>query len=302
MKGKEQWMSRIEPQKYGEVIEASLEKYVPQVNLLQKRLFEAMRYSLLSGGKRIRPILLLEFCGVCGGDQQSAVPFACAVEMIHTYSLIHDDLPCMDNDAIRRGKPANHIAFGEAQALLAGDALLTMAFETMLSPDSIAAVGPQRAAAAAGILAKASGAYGMAGGQMIDLESVGKQVSADTLIQMDQCKTGALICAAAKMGCVLAGAGETKLHAAEKYANSIGLAFQIMDDILDVEGEQDSLGKPVGSDQEKGKSTYVSILGLEKARALVQELTNEAISALDCFGEQGNYLKNLAVTLSSRKN
>ncbi|WP_411676768.1 polyprenyl synthetase family protein [Caproicibacter sp.] len=294
-------MSRIEPQNYMKVIQASLEKYIPEEKLLQGGLFQAMRYSLLLGGKRIRPILLLEFCGACGGDQESAIPFACALEMIHTYSLIHDDLPCMDDDSMRRGKPSNHVVFGEARALLAGDALLTMAFETMLSQDSIASVGPQRAARAAGILAKASGAYGMAGGQMIDLQSEDKRISADTLIYMDECKTGALIVAAAKMGCVLAGAEEEKLHAAEKYAKSIGLAFQIQDDILDVEGEQDSLGKPIGSDLQNSKSTYVSILGMEKAHALVRELTDEATEALSCFGTRGDYLRELAGNLAQRK-
>jgi geranylgeranyl diphosphate synthase type II len=295
-------MNRIKPQQYGKIIQAGLEKYVPEEKNLQSGLFQAMRYSLLSGGKRVRPILLLEFCGVCGGDQQSALPFACAVEMIHSYSLIHDDLPCMDNDATRRGKPSNHVVFGEAQALLAGDALLTMAFETILSPESIAAVGAQRAAEAAGILAKAAGAYGMAGGQMIDLESEGKRISADTLIRMDECKTGALICAAAKMGCVLAGAETQAFHSAEKYAKSIGLAFQITDDILDVEGQQERLGKPIGSDLEKGKSTYVSTLGMEKAHVLVKELTDEALSALRGFGKEGDYLRELAVALSARKN
>ncbi|MVB12982.1 Farnesyl diphosphate synthase [Caprobacter fermentans] len=295
-------MSRIEPRNYAEAIQAGLEKYVPEEKLLQGGLFQAMRYSLLLGGKRIRPILLLEFCGACGGDQESAIPFACALEMIHTYSLIHDDLPCMDDDSMRRGKPSNHVVFGEARALLAGDALLTMAFETMLSQDSIASVGPQRAARAAGILARASGAYGMAGGQMIDLQSEDQKIPADTLIYMDECKTGTLIVAAAKMGCVLADAEEEKLHAAEKYAKSIGLAFQIQDDILDVEGEQDSLGKPIGSDLENGKSTYVSILGMEKARALVQSLTDEATAALSCFGARGDYLRELAIALSSRKN
>ena len=296
-------MSRIDPKNYAETIQAYLEKYVPpEDKLLQNDLFEAMRYSLFAGGKRIRPILLLEFCEACGGDQKSVLPFACAVEMIHSYSLIHDDLPCMDNDDMRRGKPSNHVVFGEAQALLAGDSLLTMAFETMLSPESIAAVGARRAAEAAGILAKAAGAYGMAGGQMIDLQSEGKRISAETLIRMDECKTGALICAAAKMGCVLADAEEQTLHAAEKYAKSIGLAFQIRDDILDVEGQQALLGKPIGSDLENGKSTYVSILGMEKARELVKELTDEAVSALSCFGERGEYLRGLAVQLSSRKN
>lgn len=294
-------MDRIDPKEYESLIEKHLEKYVPEEPLLQAGLFKAMRYSLLAGGKRIRPSLLLEFCGACGGDQEAALPFACAVEMIHTYSLIHDDLPCMDDDGMRRGRPSNHVVFGEAQALLAGDALLTMAFETMLSPESVAAAGAERAAAAAGILARAAGAYGMAGGQMIDLLSEGKRVGAETLIRMDEGKTGALIVASAKMGCVLAGAGERELHAAEAYAKSIGLAFQITDDILDVEGEEASLGKPVGSDEQNAKSTYVSTLGPEKARGLVQELTAAAVSALGVFGDRGSYLKELAVKLSVRK-
>ena len=294
-------MDRIDPKAYGALIEKSLKKYVPEETLLQAGLFKAMRYSLLAGGKRIRPALLLEFCGVCGGDQEAALPFACAVEMIHTYSLIHDDLPCMDDDGMRRGRPSNHVVFGEARALLAGDALLTMAFETMLSPESVAEVGAERAAAAAGILARAAGAYGMAGGQMIDLESQGKRVDADTLIRMDEEKTGALIVAAAKMGCVLAGAGERELRAAEAYARSIGLAFQITDDILDVEGEEASLGKPVGSDEQNEKSTYVSTLGMEKARGLVGELTAAAVSVLGVFGDRGEYLRQLAVQLSVRK-
>lgn len=295
-------MGRIDPLDYTGRVQKALEKYVPETQLLQNELFRTMQYSLLAGGKRIRPVLLLEFCGVCGGDQEAALPFACSIEMIHTYSLIHDDLPCMDNDEMRRGKPSNHMVFGEAQALLAGDSLLTMAFETMLSPDCIASVGAQKAAAAAGILARASGAYGMAGGQMIDLQSEEKQIPAETLIQMDECKTGALILAAAKMGCVLAGTGEQELHAAEKYAKSVGLAFQVQDDILDVTGDQSTLGKPVGSDTEKAKSTYVSTLGMEKAKKLVAELTDAAVSALECFGARGEYLQKLALSLAERKN
>ena len=294
-------MNRIDPKEYESLIEKRLEKYVPEEALLQAGLFKAMRYSLLAGGKRIRPSLLLEFCGVCGGDQEAALPFACAVEMIHTYSLIHDDLPCMDDDGMRRGRPSNHVVFGEARALLAGDALLTMAFETMLSPESVAAAGAERAAAAAGILARAAGAYGMAGGQMIDLESEGKRVDAETLIRMDENKTGALIAASARMGCVLAGAGEREFRAAEAYSKSIGLAFQITDDILDVEGEEASLGKPVGSDEQNEKSTYVSTLGMEKARGLVGELTAAAVSVLGVFGDRGEYLRQLAVQLSVRK-
>lgn len=294
-------MGRIAPEEYGPVIEKCLKKYVPEEKLMQGNLFTAMRYSLFAGGKRIRPTLVLEFCGVCGGDQETALPFACAVEMIHTYSLIHDDLPCMDNDELRRGRPSNHVVFGEAQALLAGDALLTMAFETMLSPDSISAAGADRAAHAAGVLAGAAGAYGMVGGQVIDLQSEGKKIDADTLIKMDEGKTGALICAAAKMGCILAGADELRIKAAGKYAKAIGLAFQIVDDILDVTGDSALLGKPVGSDEVNEKSTYVSLMGIDKAEQAVYELTQAALDALSVFGSGAERLKDLALKLASRK-
>lgn len=294
-------MSRMEPGDYVNAVEKRLKKYVPEENLRQADLFRAMRYSLLAGGKRLRPVLLLEFCRLCGGDPEAALSFACAVEMIHTYSLIHDDLPCMDNDDMRRGKPSNHMVFGEAQALLAGDALLTLAFETMLSPESVGAVGAERAAKAAGELAKAAGAFGMVGGQIIDLQSEGKAVTADTLIQMDECKTGALICAASKMGCILAGADEKRTTAAGGYAKAIGLAFQIRDDILDESGDPTQLGKPAGSDRENGKSTYVTFMGLKKAQQTVEELTQTAVAALSVFGEGTETLKALALRLAERK-
>lgn len=285
-----------------EQIEEKLEAYVPQTNALYHRLLEAMRYSLLDGGKRIRPLLVLEFCRLCGGEPKTALPFACALEMVHTYSLIHDDLPCMDNDDMRRGRPSNHKAFGEDLALLAGDALLTLAFETMLSPETIVQAGAERAAEAAGRLASAAGAHGMVGGQVIDLASEGRQVPLETLQIMDECKTGALILAAAEMGCILAGAGEQQRQAAKQYASAIGLAFQIVDDILDVTGTTEDLGKKAGSDAENQKSTYVTLLGLEKARQTVRELTNQAIHALDIFEDQEvkSELVQLAEFLASR--
>lgn len=283
-------------------IEQKLEAYVPKTNALYHRLLEAMRYSLLDGGKRIRPLLVLEFCRLCGGEPQKALPFACALEMVHTYSLIHDDLPCMDNDDIRRGRPSNHKAFGEDLALLAGDALLTLAFETMLSPESIIQAGADRAAQAAGTLACAAGAHGMVGGQVIDLASEGQQVPLETLQIMDECKTGALILAAAEMGCILAGANEQQKQAAKQYASAIGLAFQIVDDILDVTGTTEDLGKKAGSDADNQKSTYVTLMGLEKARQTVQDLTKQAIRALDIFDDQEvkNELVELAEFLASR--
>jgi geranylgeranyl diphosphate synthase type II len=293
-------MGRIEREDYCSAVEDALSRYVPENSLMQSELFRAMRYSLLAGGKRIRPILVLEFCGLCGGDQEAALPFACAVEMIHTYSLIHDDLPCMDNDDMRRGRPSNHVVFGEAQALLAGDSLLTMAFETMLSPESIQKAGADRSAEAAGVLAHAAGAYGMAGGQAIDLLSEGKQISMDTLQEMDNCKTGALIRAAAKMGCILAGASKNLVTAAVEYAAAVGFAFQIVDDILDVKGDSQALGKPVGSDRENNKSTYVSLLGIENAERAVRELTATAVSSLHAFHGDTEYLRNLAESLAKR--
>ncbi|WBY64816.1 polyprenyl synthetase family protein [Thermocaproicibacter melissae] len=293
-------MGRIDRADYISAVEEALARYVPETTLMQSELFRAMRYSLLAGGKRIRPILVLEFCGLCGGDQEAALPFACAVEMIHTYSLIHDDLPCMDNDDMRRGKPSNHVVFGEAQALLAGDALLTRAFEVMLSSESIRLVGAEKAANAAGALAFAAGAYGMAGGQAIDLMSEGKQISIETLQKMDECKTGALIRAAAKMGCILAGAESNLIRAADEYAAAVGFAFQIVDDILDVKGNAETLGKPIGSDKEKEKSTYVSLLGMEKAQKAVSQLTEDAVRTLDAFNGDTSYLRTLAMELARR--
>lgn len=288
-------------QEYLALIENGLRNYLPEKNLHQADLFQAMRYSLLAGGKRIRPILVLEFCKVCGGDEKSALPFACAVEMVHTYSLIHDDLPCMDNDDMRRGRPSNHKVYGEDIALLAGDALLTMAFETMLSKQAVDSVGAQRAAQAAGILADAAGADGMVGGQVIDLKSEGKMISLETLKLMDECKTGALIVAAAKMGCVLGGADEKQLAAAENYAKAIGLAFQIVDDILDVTSDTQTLGKPVGSDTVNDKRTYVTLMGLEGAGKAADELTKAAVDSLDCFGRGRESLVQLAYGLASRE-
>jgi geranylgeranyl diphosphate synthase type II len=285
-----------------QLVENQLKKYLADDGHLQSDLLDSMRYSLLSGGKRIRPILVLEFCRLCGGDTKTALPFACAIEMVHTYSLIHDDLPCMDNDDMRRGRASNHKVFGEDMALLAGDALLTLAFETMLSDDAIAAAGAQRAAAAAGTLARAAGAHCMVGGQVIDLLSEGRIIPIETLKEMDDCKTGALIVAAATIGCIIGDADDEKLHAAQKYARAIGLAFQIQDDILDIEGDTQTLGKKVGSDAANDKCTYVSLLGMDKAKKLVEELTQSALDALPVFGAGSEFLSHLAKSLASREN
>ncbi|WP_050698084.1 polyprenyl synthetase family protein [Anaeromassilibacillus senegalensis] len=287
---------------YPAIIEQMLEELLPQETSLYERLVDSMRYSLLDGGKRVRPTLVLEFCRICGGKMEAALPYACAVEMVHTYSLIHDDLPCMDNDDMRRGKPSNHKTYGEDTALLAGDALLTMAFETMLSPDNVALAGPDRAAEAAFILASAAGMRGMVGGQVIDLASEGQAISLETLHRMDEQKTGALILAAARMGCAIAGANEIQRGAAARYAQAVGLSFQIMDDILDVTGDAESLGKPTGSDADNGKATYVSLMGLEKAQQAVRDLTAEAVKALEPFGPEAKYLAGFAKNLAARQN
>ena len=265
----------------------------------QKQLFDAMRYSLLAGGKRIRPILVLEFCRICGGDAEKAMPFAAAIEMVHTYSLIHDDLPCMDNDDMRRGKPSSHKAFGEANALLAGDSLLTFAFETALSAPEI---DDRKRCETALELAKAAGCSGMIAGQVMDLANEAKSVTVDEIKATDRLKTGEMIRVSALLGCIVSGADEEKIKAAEKYCENIGLAFQIVDDILDVTSDEATLGKPIGSDSENEKSTYVSLLGLEESAQYARELTERAKSALDIFGCEGEFLSELADKLSNRKN
>ena len=288
---------------YIDTIEKFLVEYLPkESNPAQSNLSKAMEYSLIAGGKRIRPILLIEFYKICGGKNiEDVMPFACAVEMIHTYSLIHDDLPCMDNDYMRRGKPSNHIAFGEDIALLSGDALLNLAFETMLLNTNIKSIPPESVIRAAGILAKGSGFYGMIGGQSLDLYNESKKVDIATLKDTDNKKTGALIKAACSMGCVLASANEQKINAAEKYAECLGLAFQIMDDILDITADQKELGKPIKSDLANEKSTYVSILGLERSEEIINELTQKSIAALNEFDNDPSFLRDIAIQLSKRK-
>ncbi len=284
-------------------IEQELLSYLPKVeNENIQKLVSAMEYSLMAGGKRVRPMLVLEFAKLCGGSEEAAMPFACAIEMIHTYSLIHDDLPCMDNDDLRRGKPTNHKVYGEATALLAGNGLLTLAFETALSAKAIELNGYEKCAQAAKVLALYAGADGMLGGQMIDLESEGKSVSVDHLKEMDNKKTGALMIAACKLGCISAGATKEQLDAACSYADNIGLAFQIIDDILDITSSTETLGKPVGSDDENEKSTYAALLGIEECKRLSAELTENAVNALDIFENDTEKLRNFAYYLLNREN
>lgn len=286
---------------YQELINNSIDRYIPECDFGTGVVSSAMKYSLSIGGKRIRPILVLEFNRVCGGNIYDALPFAIALEMIHTYSLIHDDLPCMDDDDLRRGMPSCHVKFGEAYALLAGDALLTAAFG-VISESAVAARRPDVALKAIKELSRLAGVGGMIGGQELDLQSENKSISVETLEKIDELKTGKLIECAAFLGVICASDSEEHLKAAHTYAKNIGHAFQIVDDILDVVGDEKELGKPIGSDKECGKSTYVSLFGLEKSREYADLLTSEAISALTAFGDEAEFLRELAYELVKRKN
>jgi geranylgeranyl diphosphate synthase type II len=264
-------------------------------------LFESRRYSLMAGGKRIRPALTLAFCRLFGGDPEAALPYACALEMIHTYSLIHDDLPCMDDDDLRRGKPTNHRVYGEAMALLAGDALLTDAF-------ALAAENPKQSGAvnarAVSILSRAAGSRGMVGGQVLDLlgEESEHRPDFDRLLQTHRLKTGALIRAAAALGALAAGVEESdaRMRDVLTYADGIGLVFQIVDDILDVTGDAAELGKNIGSDAQENKTTFLSFLTIEEARAYAERLNAEALSALAPY-ENNEFLIRLAEHLLARR-
>lgn len=261
-------------------------------------LYDAMNYSLLSGGKRLRPLLTLECCRLCGGQAEDALPLACAVEMVHTYSLIHDDLPCMDNDDLRRGRPTNHRVYGEATAMLAGDGLLTAAFETAAcAADRLSA--PQ-VVEAVEVLSRAAGPAGMVGGQALDLAGEGYALSEEELAQIHGLKTGAMMTAAAELGCIAAGASQEERKAVRDFAVHLGLAFQIRDDMLDVEGDRSALGKPIGSDAANEKNTFVTVKGLDACREEVARLTECAVSALAPFSG-GEFLTWLARKLAERE-
>ncbi len=287
-------------QRHCDDFERALPDYMPKTGGLQHTVAEAMTYACTDGGKRIRPVLVLEFCRLCGGEPASAMPFAMAIEMIHSYSLVHDDLPCMDNSLLRRGRPSTHAVYGETMALLAGDGLLNLAFETMLRPDNRAELSAERVLGAASALADASGIEGMVGGQVIDLESEGKAIPLSTLEALQQGKTAALLTAACVMGARLAGADAVREEAARTFGWNVGLSFQIVDDILDVTASAQELGKPVGSDADNEKVTYVSLLGIDEARRLAAERTRTAVEALAVFGEQADSLRRLAQALLTR--
>ncbi|MBQ8003586.1 MAG: polyprenyl synthetase family protein [Oscillospiraceae bacterium] len=260
---------------YREKINAALDAAINNDNSLYSKIFDAMKYSLDAGGKRIRPVLVLEFARIFGVSEDMAMPFAVALEMIHTYSLIHDDLPCMDDDDLRRGRPTNHKMFGEAVAVLAGDALLNRAFEHILT--ECKDFSSEITLKALGCLAKASGANGMIGGQVIDMEGEKRSLNVTEIEQLQDMKTGALIKAGALIGCILGQASDDDIAAAKDYAANIGLAFQIKDDILNVEGDAIIMGKDVGNDETSGKSTFVKLLGMDMCKKKVDELTKKAV-------------------------
>ncbi len=277
------------------LVESRLTELLPKCSNGQDEVVEAMKYSLVNGGKRLRPVLCLEFAKACGGDRFDALDFACAVEYIHTYSLIHDDLPCMDDDDMRRGKPSCHKQFGEATALLAGDALLTNAFQIVAGAE----LDASKIALACGLLAQNAGVQGMVGGQVIDLKYESETPDLRQLLAVHRLKTGALISAACLLGCIAAGADDKKISAASAFAYDLGVAFQIKDDILDVTGSSEELGKPVGSDEENNKTTYVTLRGIENAQKDVEKLTSAAISRLSEF-QNTEFLEALSLYLVNR--
>lgn len=280
--------------------EEKLPTFLPQNDGRRDTVVQAMAYACEAGGKRIRPVLTMEFCRLCCGDAMRALPFAAAIEMIHSYSLVHDDMPCMDNSPLRRGKPSVHAVYGEDMALLTGDALLNRAFETVLNEKNVVGLDAALVVKAASVLADAAGIAGMVGGQCIDLESEGKQIDLSTLQALQDGKTAALLRAACQMGAIVGGA-DAKMQTAAVYGENVGLAFQMVDDILDVTADAAKLGKPVGSDAENEKVTYVSLCGLEKTRALAREKTQAALDALSQFEGDTSHLRILAQSLLERE-
>ena len=285
-------------QAYKSRIEAELEKqFSGAVSLPQAGLADAMRYSLLAGGKRIRPMLVLEFCRIAGGDPADAMPCACAIEMLHTYSLIHDDLPCMDNDDLRRGKPTNHVVYGEYTAVLAGDCLQAEAFGTILR----SALPADRRAECARILADAVGLDGMCGGQYLDMQWEGKSLSEQELTEINSRKTGALIIAACQMGVAAAGGDAAMLESAAQFGAALGMAFQIRDDVLDVISTAEKLGKPIGSDAQECKNTYMALMGLDGCERTIARLTQHAKDVLSASFDDTGFLFAMADALSTRE-
>lgn len=289
-----------------EELEQIIREYLPEEGGLQKTVLQAMNYSVLAGGKRLRPMLMLETYRMCGGKGCEIEPFLAAIEMIHTYSLVHDDLPAMDNDEYRRGRETTWKVYGETIGILAGDGLLNLAFETAFRAfelvDRSDSAALRRIADALSVLGKKAGVFGMIGGQTADVEAEGREtpMTEDDLLFIHRHKTAALIQASLTIGAILAGADEEQIQVLEKCGEDVGIAFQIQDDILDVVGDSKELGKPVGSDEQNCKQTYVTLKGLEQARADVAALSGEAVSLLKTFGSEREFLEQLILTLIHR--
>ncbi len=280
-------------------IDRALDGLVPPEGGHAAMLHEAMRYSLFAGGKRLRPVLTLAAVEAVGGETSVAMNTACAMECIHTYSLIHDDLPALDNDDLRRGRPTCHRQYGEAMAILAGDALLTLAFDIIARTEG---ASPEAMVRVVAEVARGAGADGMIGGQVVDIESEGKEISFPELEYIHTHKTGRLIRAALRSGAILGGAADDELEAISEYAGAVGLAFQILDDILDVEGSSETMGKPVGGDAKKGKATYPSLIGLSESKEMAAELIKTATAALKGFDEKAEPLRAIAEYIIARNN
>lgn len=275
-------------------VDKALESCLPEEDVLPASLHGAMRYSIFAGGKRIRPVLAIAACESVGGDGDAVLPVACALEMIHTYSLVHDDLPAMDDDDFRRGRPTNHKVFGEAVAILAGDALLTEAFLLLSHPEATARIPAETCRRVIQVIARAAGSQGMVGGQVVDMESEGKPFDFPVLEYIHTRKTGALILASIQSGALVGNAGEGAYAALTRYGSAAGLAFQIADDILDIVGDQKELGKDVGSDEARGKATYPALLGIEESRRRARELRDIALAALEPLGPPAEPLRQIA--------
>lgn len=285
----------------GKMVEEALDRYLPKETEMPATLHKAMRYSMMAGGKRIRPALCIASCEAVGGKIDDVMPVACALEMIHTYSLIHDDLPAMDNDDLRRGMPTNHKVFGEAVAILAGDALLTLAFRVMTDMSHKSMVKPSVVLDVINDMSWAAGSFGMVGGQVVDMESEGREIDLPTLEYLHTHKTGALLLASIKSGAKIGGGTDEQIEALTRYGECLGLAFQIADDILDIEGSQEEIGKDVGSDLEKKKATYPSIVGMAASKERALELMNMAIDSLKDFDEKAEPLRKIAKYVVERR-
>ncbi len=282
------------------LVEAALDRYLPVATTLPQTLHEAMRYSVFAGGKRIRPILMLAACEAVGGNIEDALPAACAIEMVHSYSLIHDDLPAMDDDDLRRGQPTNHKVYGEATAILAGDGLLTEAFILLSNPARHGGATTRQMCEVMHLLAKGAGSRGMVGGQVVDMEAEEKEIDLPTLEYIHTHKTGALILAAVEIGALLGAASDEQRRALCCFGEAAGLAFQVVDDILDITADESQLGKDIGSDQQRGKATYPALLGLSGARQRADELHARALEALAGFGDAARPLRDIATYIVSR--